>query len=611
MNFSYRHLALLPVFLAAGPQLAAQQPFGAWVHDNAANSLSLYVAPAPLGSNSNSGDSPSRPLATLDRAVAVADRLLSNTFPTTGTGVTINVLPGAYTLAAPLSVPCFGIAIESYRCTSIGGATAGLSGVTVQLASSFPNNGVIEFDRQLGPASVARRLDPLRLPPSVLRGIEIVNNSVGFGIVIDPTINAATILNRNAVTAVEINQCRIEGMRRGLRIVNILGLPVPYANVIADNEIVACGMGLEIDSFSFQSDLLRSNRIHGGSEGIVLRSQTLVAGDMHARVLSNAVWDMADQFGIRMDNCSATIVNNTVAFVRGPVASAASVRYGGSGAGETLIIANNILFSPAPVPGAVNPLELDIVPGGFAGTLTVVNNDFDATSPAAPFAGSPTNIAIATPAFANMTAPFDVHLTPASPALVNPGDQGFVLPGSQTTITVGGRTFGSNCALDMDLDARTSVPAGGTTVALHRGADQLIGDGIRLTAPTASPTALPHQLADVIGTVVPAPAGNSEVLLDVTGSANDFAFVELCSTMPMGAELQHVGFPGIGSLGLDPSSSSTFVVLSGPLPLQTVVNLGTIVPTFLEAEMYLQALVLRQNGTFGISNRIRIELDKN
>lgn len=595
------HLVLLAALLGVA-STNAQAPFGPWVHDNSVTPLAIYVD----GVNGNDlfpGILPVVAVQSIAQALVLADAQTA----ATGLPVTINVMPGAYVFDDPLSVPAFGVSLEAYRSPDV-------AGVDLQLTSTLANRAVIEVDRPLGPQTQRAIGSARELPPSVIRGITIRNNTQGQGIEIDVSSFDPTIVDPGLPIAVQVVTCAIRDCRRGIRMqtINAAQVVPTYECEIVDNEIANCTQGIDIHAGGFASDLIRSNRIHGGMEGIFVGTQNVEPGDVRVRILSNAVFDMGDQFGIRLRDVSADVVNNTVAFVRGPAGTPvpASIWYSGSGAGETLVVANNILFSPAV--GGVNPEELVITPG-FAGSLTVLNNDFDATSPAAVFAASPTNVAIATPNFVSMTAPFDVHLTAASPSVVNLGDQTFVVPGAATQFVLNGRTYLSNCALDMDLDSRTHEPRSGTGVVLHRGSDQRVGDGIRLTAPNGG-LPLSASEADVIGTVVPGPSGTIDVRVQVAGPANSFQWTFLCSTMPMGNELQHVDVPGIGSFALDPAGSSSFIIWSSAIttsPASTTLALGALSPTFLEAEMYLQSLVLRPDGSFSFSNRIRFDVDQN
>lgn len=580
----------------------SQAPYGPWVHDNSATPLAIYVDGVG-GNDLFPGILPALAVQTIAQALVLADAQTA----ATGLPVTINVTPGSYVFNDPLSVPAFGVSLEAYRSPDVGA-------VDLQLTAPVANRAVIEIDRPLGPQAQRALGSARELPPSVIRGITLRNNTVGQGIEIDVSSFDPAIVDPGLPIAVQVVTCAIRNCRRGIRIqtINAVEVVATYECEIVDNEIANCTQGIDIMAVGFASDLIRSNRIHGGMEGICVGKHNVQPGGVRARILSNAIYDMGDQFGIRLQDVSADIVNNTVAFVRGPAGTPppASIWYAGSGVGETLVVVNNILFSP--LVGGVNPEELAFTPG-FSGTLTVLNNDFDATSPAAVFAASPTNIAIATPNFVSMTAPYDVHLTGAAPSVVNLGDQTFVVPGAATQFVLNGRTYRSNCALDMDLDSRTHEPRLGTGVVLHRGSDQRVADGIRLTAPNGG-LPLSASQADVIGTVVPGPTGTIDVRVQVAGPPNSFQWTFLCSTMPMGNELQHVAVPGIGSLALDPAGSSSFIIWSSAItisPATTMLSLGALSPMFLEAEMYLQSLVLRADGSFSFSNRIRFDVDQN
>jgi hypothetical protein len=608
--------------LALSASSHAQAPFGNWVHDNTAIPLAIYVSPS--GSNANSGLSPSSPLQTLDVAVQQADFWLSILFPLVGKGVTINAFPGNYVEAQPVSVPAWGIAIEPYRDLLQPGGV-----VNVSLSGGpWANRGTIEFDRPLGPNCQSVFLTPPSdMPASVLRGFRVQGNSSGHAVRIDPTANVPDV-GLDLTVEVEINQCELHTSSRGLRIENTGLIDVPYACVIVDNRIHGCALGVDTISIWDESNLFRSNWIYDCHTGMRLTTQCPKAGRVWPRILSNAIWDMDDQFGIEMQGVSAQVVNNTIAFVTGPVTLPLPVPAPNNlpasigwfpgilgGAGETLVFANNILFSPpfAVGGGTFDPREIQFG-APFTGALTLLSNDFDAsgTLTTPPLLVSATNVPIATPNFANMTTPFDVHLTAASPSVTNLGDQTFVVPGATASLVVNGTTFPAHCALEMDLDARTHQTNTSAVDVLHRGADQFVPDGIRLRAPTAITGQPAHTLADAFGAVVPGAGGTTSVWIENAGPNGSFFVTVLCFTLPMTPEMQHIVVTPFGSLAIDPAVANAVTVDSGFLgatPTQTLINLGTMAPTSLEAEMYLQSIVFRPNGTASFSNRIRIDAD--
>jgi len=80
-----KYVRLGSAFIFASAALAvragAQQVFGPWVHSTA-QKLDVFVS--PTGSNSNSGNTPTSPLQTLDAALALADSLRPSPLPTRG-----------------------------------------------------------------------------------------------------------------------------------------------------------------------------------------------------------------------------------------------------------------------------------------------------------------------------------------------------------------------------------------------------------------------------------------------------------------------------------------------------------------------------------------------
>ena len=82
----------------------------------------------------------------------------------------------------------------------------------------------------------------------------------------------------------------------------------------------------------------------------------------------------------------------------------------------------------------------------------------------------------------------------------------------------------------------------------------------------------------------------------------------------MGPEVQHVVIAPFGSLAIDPFPGNGAVIDSRvvTMPIESIdFNMGTLLPAFLEAEMYLQTLVIRPNGSATFTNRIRLDVDQN
>ncbi len=584
----------------------AQAIFGPWVHDTSVP-LSFYVS--PTGSPAGSGISPSSPWP-LDFAVTNADAFLAGLWPTFHSGVTINMLPGTYTLTQPLSLPAFGLSLEAYRDTSGGSVT---------ITGNLSNAALLDFDQVVGPITAATIGLPDGLPPSVVRGLTLTNNSSGYAIQIDPSRNASSDLVERTIE-VQVNQCTMSQCARGVIIRNSMGMKSEYQNLIVDNRIGSCAVGIDVQNKWYESDLFRSNRVIGSMTAMRFDGSGAKEGMLHPRILSNTIHNSSFLVGLALNDCSARIVNNTMGFVTvasgitQPTTIRVSADASGS-PGESIVIVNNILFSPAyTIAGTLsyNPPEITIAGTPYTGQLFVEANDFDNSgplfSPAQPF--SATNIGIANAQF--VAAPGNLHLTAASPSIANLGIQSFVVPGPRATIMLNGHSVPANCALDQDLDPRTHMQSGGPVDVLHRGSDQFIETGVRLRTATTGPN--PLTLADPFGNVAVDSAGNASVdlLLDLpVGSV--FSLV-LGAGFPMGPEMQHLVITPFGSLALDPNSPNGAIVLTSTQPTTQsahpfTLNLGQVAPAFTEAEVFLQAVVVLPNGVITFSNRIRLDVE--
>jgi hypothetical protein len=617
--------SFLPVFAAvaaSATSAAAQAPFGSWVHDASTDQLTLYVS--QNGSDTNSGFTPANAFATLDRAIAEADFLLilASNFP--GTGVTINVEPHAspYVLTGPVSVPAFGVSIEPMYSTS--GDSVVLQG------GNFP---LLSFDHTQGFLS-GLVFQPEQLPPSVVRSIEFVVPPAGFGVYIDPTINGSDAYD--GLVSVKIDRCKFRGQQPGegvgVRVSKANTGKMIYANEIIDSDFTDLASGINLLYDGVGSELIRSNRISRCRYGMRIEGPGKY-GDMRPRILSNAIFDNGtaahpgwpSSFGITLRACSAQIVNNTIALNRhiGPfaaVAPPAGVIYfdAANATAQNLVIANNIFFHPNLGSPFVDSHEVYIAGGPFAGTIVAESNDFEQNGPliAPAIPVSATNIPIGFPFFAS-TVPgsMDMHLTAASTAVVTLGNAAFSTPGASSSFTAGGVVFEAHSNLDFDLDPRTHQTNTSTADVLFRGADQFIEDGIRLTAPqttTITPPPPAEHLADVHGNLRPEASGHVEVVLRVAGPVNAAFVTVVGTTLPMGPELQHAIVPVWGSIAIDPTPGNHvvgpagFVGASGATDIP--VAFGTIYPAALEAEFYVQALVIRPNGSASFTNRLMLDV---
>jgi hypothetical protein len=460
---------------------------------------------------------------------------------------------------------------------------------------------------------------PDSLPPSVVRGVTLTNNPSGYAIKIDPSVNATADLSFRAIE-VEVTQCTMSQCARGVMIRNQAGIEFEYRNQVVDNRIGSCSVGIDVLNSWYESDLFRSNRVIGSLTAMRFDGSSAKETMLHPRILSNTIHNAFFLVGLELNDCSARIVNNTMGFVtiNSGITQPTTIRIAsdaGGSAAESIVIVNNILFSPRfTIAGTLtyNPPEITIGGAPFAGQLVVESNDFDNSgplfSPPQPF--SPTNVGIADPLF--VAAPGNLHLTAASLGIVGLGNQAYVVPGSTATIQLNGQSVPANCALDQDLDPRTHMQSGSLVDVLIRGSDEFIETGVRLR--TATTGANPLALADAFGNVAVDSNGNATVDLLLDLPIGSSFLVALGAALPMGPEMQHVVVTPFGSLAIDPNAPNGAVVLSSTQPTTQTphpvkFNLGTVSPAFTEAEMYLQAMVFLPNGVTTFSNRIRLDVD--
>ena len=626
---------------------AAQSTYGEWTN-NLFNPNTFYVS--PTGSDLNSGLSPASPLRTIDQALQNADWTLANLYPALQEPVTINLAPGLYNLTGPIETPAYGVSIEPSWSSD--------PNAEVIIRKPAGSWNAFQFTMPYGPLVQAvvdeQPTNPFEdLPPSILRGLQIQGTALqgefwGTGVYIDPSLNnPAAELPSDC--AVGVHQCEFQDLSTGIRITRNDPDSRVYRNELIDNEILVDNWGIQIVGAGVMSDLIRSNRISDSQVGLAVQASQGQDGGrgIRPRILSNSFTNIGAhnlqpiggfpvssciEFG---DGVSAQVVGNTFAFLRHncpnqstctplPGFEPAAISYFGNGPEveqATLVIANNLFYNPpyqVSAGGFFDPLEIYFRGGVFPGTLIIESNDFDDSGPLV----TPTldvrdsNIAIGDPQFVGGTfGAFDPHLTPGSLGVVNFGDLSFTEPGSNSSFQIGDETFLANCALDFDLDARTHQTATSAEAVLFRGADQFVQDGIRLSAPTSVLGGTPAgvQLADRFGNIAAQVGSDTTVRLEVAAPAGSVHMTVLCSTLPMGPEVQQVVLPPIGSLALDPGAGNAVVINVGMVTSGVASfdwNMGTLLPAYLEAEMYLQSLVLRPNGTFTFTNRIRIDVEQ-
>jgi hypothetical protein len=560
---------------------------------------------ASNGTDSAAGDTPNNPVASLAVALSRADAMLAAS-PTL-TGVTINVFPGSYILTSPVSVPVFGVSIEPYRDVL---APLGTD-VTLDASSLSGFAGSIAFDHVLGIGAQSTSNLSSFYSPSSLRGVTIIGGS-NTTIHIDPSqTSSPTGLDPLDVIEVGLHSSTLlasgPASTAAILITNTAGMPALYRNIVSGNTISGGAIGIRISLSSTASDVLLSNQIVTTSSGIDVNTQGTANDIVRPRILGNFIRGQFNGCGICLNGGSASILSNSIAFVGGtitPTFTPGSIVYNPNTSLPlpTLVVANNILFSPGGVP------EIDLTTfAPFPGIIFFASNAIENVDAGA---AGPNNTLIAGSPFFSAV---DLHLTAASVGLLGPGDPAFVSPGAG--FLVGPTFFPTNINLDIDGDSRAHQPAGAVGAELHKGADQFVFDGLRLRYDSGAGVPTTDQ-ANRIGAVVPdLLSGQSRVALalDVPTGAVIGMFV---SGMGLaGPEFQHALVAPWGAVALDPLTASAFAFggssSTGPSTVRQTANYGVVFPQFLEAETYIQALILRPDGTGSFSNRLRVEFDRN
>ena len=576
----------------------AQNPLGPWVHAIGQGDIYLAVG----GNDLDPGDQPTNPVASLDVAIQRADAMLGS-FPFL-TGVTINVFPGTYTPSGPVSVPAFGVSIEPYRDPA-SSATAPVVFDQRALTPAFV--GAINFDQALGVSAALTGNGSTFYSPSQLRGITIlggVNSMVRIDVAASPSLDPTDIIEVGVHQMTMTGQGTAPLQSPAIAIRNSIPLPNVYRNVIANNTISGFSVGVGIANIIESSDAIIANAIVTTAIGISVNTSGLANDIVRPRILGNFIRGQVNGSGVNLRGGSAHIVGNSIGFVGGSITltnTPGSIVYEANfdPSIPTLVIANNILFSPG-IPAIP---EIDVTTFGpfpAGGTLVVDSNSVENLDalPVAPIASV---VLTASP----FVSPTNLHLAAASVAAVGVGNQALQAPGA--AFTIGANSYPTNISMDNDGDSRVHQPAGAGVAVLHRGADQVIGDGIRLRYTTGSQ---PTDEANAIGAVVPDPSGQSRIAFALDLPAGSFLGMIVSGVGLAGPEFQHAVVPPWGAVALDPATAVIFVS-AGPsgTSFNHTANFGDV-SAFLEAETYVQALVLRSDGTGTFSNRVRVDFDR-
>lgn len=579
-----KHLSsvlLLSAVAALGDRSFAQGNFGPWTVPG--SGIALFVS-VNGSDTANSGFTRGSPFATIQHALTVADQTFTSLIP-----VTINVLPGTYSITTPINVPAFGIALEALDDGSLIPPTWTLSGNT--------SVDVIDVPSLFGPSATSPNLS---LPPSIILGFDIQHGVNGIHVF--PPPNAGTPLT----TRLEIRDCEIHLNQTGILVTTVAGQrseAVIEHNRIHDN-FLGPGIGVELDNAGVSSCLVRANRIWDNPTNVLLNNSAGDALLSQDRLFSNFIEQ--GNIGIRMNNSAARIASNTIAFATGGL-SPVGINYKNTAPNGILVLLNNIIWNPGVV---------DIVMSGINFTTFVFNNDIEDV--VNPFAGTNGNFTL-TPPFVGGAAPENLHITKVltSPAIwgganttfVNAASNGSVPFPAAMTMSVAGSNVRIDIPIDVDTDPRVLQAVGEPAFTPDLGADEI--SEVALAFLAASPVTLGF---DQLGNMTPQASGTGLGTLTIThpaGASAVLAMGPLFAASPV--DTNSILAP-VGNVLLELNSSVVFVPPSSTTGTSSTFSLtlggASGMP---EAEIFLQAIVTPAGGAFlgsgWFSNRLRMEID--
>ena len=526
-----------------------------------AQGFNLYVDPA--GTPTGQGLTPSTAFSDLAAAVASAQSQLAAVGP--NRAVTINVAPGTYTVATPLSIPAYGIHIEGYA----GGAKPVLNarftvdsvGDSTDSPTQFSN---LRFETPSGSgASVVRIAPGARTSTAVtIIGCEFVQTSVGSN-----TEMLTIEVGAGAYAEHRLISCRFDS-------------PMPTNDIGAIGEYNA----------GISNTLYLANHVRNFRTGIIV-DNTLTApyvlSACRPRMFSNG-FELGERL-VEFAYCTPRFVNNSIGEFKDHdptlLAEAFGVQF--EECTDIVSVNNASFFEPT---GAFDSGDFSII----GGTVQALQNNYSSDTPGA------------TDPFVPGDFP---RLSPAS-GLAEAGTIAFAQPGTIAPNGNGG-TVPADVPVDFEGDMRivqSAVPGAGLVVAI--GCDQIAAQRAAV---------LPSAAIDAFGTLY----------LDMTGSTQPFTLrtTGLQSGWIYTVALSG-GYDGITQHLLDPSYGSFTTLPFAPNLVWTspaavagasgIVDITVpgfspgpqVLANLIEAQFYLQGVALSPNGAAGlITNRVRIELD--
>ncbi len=583
-------------------------------------SVELYVGGGVDAGNN--GQNPMNPLATITRATQLAAQLGA-----ANTKTTINVVGGgvfgtANGEAPVISIPAFGVTIESWK------ASTSIFGLSILRGSAFLTDVILRVDR-VGNTS---------LPSTVIQGLtftDLAPDSVGLEIV--PHQMAP---NPGVVVAVEVRDCAFVNLNEGLFINTVEGWTSRHiieGNIFRGRSIsfTSSSLGALERCTGIASTLYRANDFACFEENLVVVNNDEmpglnVADRCQPRIMCNFV--QVGEFNINLIQCKSLLINNTIGFsfpFSGGV-TRVDVRVEG-GSAE---LRNNIIWSREVAAWA------HVLPsaGAIVNPLNQGNNFIGGTDLEAAQGNGPgfVNGDI----FDNQGHFFlrDMHLAPASP-MIGAGDNlavmNLALPASpslpsfpQLERSTPSGPVRTDINMDADSDPRVLLGPGESqsTISVDIGADEVHVARLELPIPTTPSPTFHDPRGNLIPTSTTATTSSFAVPLDFTGPPNatwqlffGLGFTQVVQNPTTSSFLKNTAvyqnlWSGSGNFLLDPNPSVSPLFLSGTFDVNgdAVANvvLQSVPAQFIEFEFYLQGLILDPaTGLASFSNRVRLELN--
>ena len=632
-------LAISALFGASQANAQTLETYGDWVQSG--THVEYYVA--------RTGASPLPAGVTVlpNITSALAQAVTDGTFGTVP--VTINVAAAAGTYGAfvgevfPIQLPVHGVSIEAYDVSTVNGkpivASGGFGGGAQEI---FLFNSIGNSD----------------LPPSVLRGLEVRNNSGAANAAeVRVDITTGTVSPGDRIP-LEIRDCLIRGAADlG---VDLVGDEVASMEVVLERNVIEAAasgpnqanVGLRVTGgLAPCSPLIRANDIRL----FPLNVQIAGGGESNQTRLQSNFIQVGDT-NVQLRECAPWIISNTIAFAFKPKGVAVGIDMGGI---TDYTLSHNLIWNPKQLGMSTDPVDVQNLSATFTPVTSSFRNNwinmdeddaiiaagFTLNHPTGGIGGvgvQPDFVGGDTGSGLGVT---DLHLNTTS-LLIDLG----IYPEFQNDLTTWDREndvsgAGSTIYIrtdhghDRDFDPRV------VGYMTEIGADEVVAD----LGPTSFTRAAHIRVhpglpgfadVDAIGNMKPSAAGNWEANIlfqgnvppsgsvpDIVTLVMGYGFMDLepstlnpAGTIENRSLYQNILFNGLIIPGVSGHASYTLDLGAGSLMLATTlvdalgeatwtVNLGPATAGFVEGEIFLQALVLSSTGNAVASNRMPIELN--